>query len=215
MWLFVLLIAFLTVGFLVRYSMLQKVDVSVSEELQEMSVPGLDQAMILISYAGSAITLILLACTLAGMLAYRRHFRTAVFVLLSLLSLPLDYLLKAIWERDRPDAELVHVVVKQAGYSFPSGHALGSTAVYGLLSVLAWIHLKKHKVRHPVVVTLATLPVLICISRVYLGAHWFSDVIGGMTLGIVVILALTSFYREDKEEVARPIDPSTDAAPQV
>jgi undecaprenyl-diphosphatase len=212
-WLCILLLCFLFLGYQVRYSQLQNLDISVSKEVQEINYPGLDQAMQLISHTGAAVTLIVLGCALAALLAYKKHFRTAKYVLLSLLSLPLDYVLKEIWKRERPDAEHVHILVNRAGHSFPSGHALGSTAVYGFLAVLAWIHLKDHSVRLPAVLFFGLLPVFVCLSRVYLGAHWFSDVIGGMTLGILVTLALTSAYRKDKREVAKPIDTSAEQAP--
>ncbi len=212
-WLSFALASFLILGLLVRYSLLQHVDETVSRELQEMSLPVVDQAMRAISHCGDAVTLITLALALSLLLIYKGHRRTGTYVLLSLLSLPLDYLLKSVWGRPRPDRESVNVLVEQFGYSFPSGHALGSTAVYGFLAVIAWIHLKDHGIRLPSVVVLGSLPVLVCVSRVYLGAHWFSDVIGGMTVGIAVVLVLASSYRTNKEEVAKPIDPSTEAAP--
>ncbi len=211
-WLVVLLICFVSLGLLVRYSLLQDLDLTVSRELQEFNAPVIDQVVRLISHIGDAITLIILAVSLSALLVLKGHRRTGKYILLSLLSLPLDYVLKAIWERERPDEEIVHVLVNRAGYSFPSGHALGSTAVYGFLAVLAWIHLKDHRMRVSASMILAILPVLVCLSRVYLGAHWFSDVIGGMALGIAVNLLLTSNYRKDKREVAKPIDPSVEQA---
>jgi undecaprenyl-diphosphatase len=201
-----LLISFFAVGILVRYSFLQPLDVRVSTELQETSGAPLDQIMLAATFLGSTVVVCSLAAVIALLLAKKKHGRAGWFVLFSLLSIPLDMVLKQIWARARPDQNIVHVVVQRVGFSFPSGHALVGTSFYGCLAVLAWVHLRDHAVRKPLVIGLGALPILIDVSRVYLGAHWLSDVIGGTTVGLILLVVLTSWYRHDKQQVSAPIN---------
>ncbi|RYG62415.1 phosphatase PAP2 family protein, partial [bacterium] len=153
-----------------------------------------DAIMIGLSFLGSWGTIPIVAPLLAAGLAWRGLRRGAVFVLLSLLGIPLDTTLKLIWARARPDAGAVQVVVAQSGYSFPSGHAVLGTAFYGTLAVLAWVHLVDRPWRWPVTITLAALPPFIDLSRIYLGAHWLSDVIAGSAVGLALILPTSRWY---------------------
>jgi undecaprenyl-diphosphatase len=89
---------------------------------------------------------------------------------------------KEVFGRSRPGNP--EAVVHEKNNSYPSGHAMGSTIGYGLLGY-ALVLPQRHRPRRIVAVTLMiVIVVAICFSRTYLRAHWFSDVIGGMALGI-------------------------------
>lgn len=91
--------------------------------------------------------------------------------------------LKEVVQRHRPS--LAHPVAHAAGFSFPSGHALGSAAFYASVAVAA-----APRLRRPVALTLAVvIPVAVAASRVLLGVHYPSDVVAGLALGWAVAIA--------------------------
>ena len=194
---------FLTLGILVRYSPLQTFDLRVTQDVQRDDSSALTVLMRCLTDLGSPNTVPVVAI-LAALGLYRARLpRAAVAMLLSILSVPLFTVLKEFWHRARPDAALVHVAVKTSGTSFPSGHATGGTAVYGALAALAWIHLARRRERLPVVLALGLLPVGIDVSRVYLGAHWLSDVVGGSAVGLLLLVLVLRWYvagLEDTDE---------------
>jgi undecaprenyl-diphosphatase len=89
---------------------------------------------------------------------------------------------KVLVHRARPHlfADAYHA----AGYSFPSGHALDATLLYGALLYLLWARLRQPRVVLPLGVVAASWVALIALSRVVLGVHYPSDVEGGVALGL-------------------------------
>lgn len=194
-------------GALIRYSVLQAFDLKATRVLQNEEWPPLDKAMIGLTNAGDPIVVPVLGLLAAGALHRAGLPRAARLVLASLVSVPANIVMKNFWDRARPDKDLVNVAVETAGTSFPSGHTMGATAFYGSLSALTWIHLDPRRTRLPLTVGLGTLPVGVGISRVYLGAHWLSDVVAGNALGLLVLIPLVRRYLktipiEVEEEVA-------------
>ncbi len=114
----------------------------------------------------------------------RRYFEALVILLGTLLAWSSQYLLKIVIARARPDGP--NLLVEVTGYSFPSGHA----AVTTTLLLLIGHYLCQIKIIQPyrsLVYLLAIfLSLVVAFSRVYLGAHWPSDIIAGYILGIVI-----------------------------
>ncbi|CAN5727861.1 hypothetical protein BH11ARM2_BH11ARM2_27850 [soil metagenome] len=185
---------FLGLGALVRYSFLQVFDLSVTRELQERKRPSLEPVMVGFTNAGDPLVVPVLGVVSAGILVRAGLPRAATLVLGSLLSVPANILLKTFWDRARPDAKIVHVAVETAGTSFPSGHAMGATAYYGALAAIAWIHLDPRRYRLPLVLVFVAIPVWVGVSRIYLGAHWLSDVVAGSALGLFILIPLVRSY---------------------
>ncbi|CAN5445159.1 hypothetical protein BH11ARM1_BH11ARM1_08970 [soil metagenome] len=197
-------ICFIAIGILVRYSLFQNVDLKVTKELQEEYSPVTQVSMKVLTFIGEPFVLPIFGFAAAWGLKRVGLPRASKFVLLSLIAIPINVVLKLIWDTARPDAALVQVAVKTAGTSFPSGHAMGSTALYGAFAALAWIHLDARKTRLPLVLVLIALPFGIGYSRIYLGAHWLSDVLGGTSMGMVVLIPLLRWYLRcipDEEEI--------------
>jgi len=103
--------------------------------------------------------------------------------------------LKLVINRPRPSAALVHVLSREQGNGFPSGHAFFAILILGLTAYFICINLKNRVLRMLVLAGLIALIFLIGISRVYLGVHWPSDVIGGYLIGGVFLTALIWFHR--------------------
>jgi membrane-associated phospholipid phosphatase len=81
-----------------------------------------------------------------------------------------------------------------SGYSFPSGHTMAATLLYGLLAVFIVISLETWRWRVGVVLGAIVMILLIGFSRVYLGAHYLSDVLGAAAMGLAwLTLSLTAF----------------------
>jgi len=97
--------------------------------------------------------------------------------------------------RPRPSADLVRVLSPEQGNGFPSGHAFFVILILGLTAYFIFTNLKNRVLRIPVLAGLIALILLTGISRVYLGVHWPSDVIGGYLMGGVFLAALVWFHR--------------------
>jgi undecaprenyl-diphosphatase len=101
----------------------------------------------------------------------------------------------------RPRPDLPEILVTKArigGTSFPSGHVINYIGIYGMLAFLANRYLRPRPLRRLIVGGLTLLIALVGPSRIYLGHHWFSDVIASYLLGTSYLLALTSVYRRLK-----------------
>jgi undecaprenyl-diphosphatase len=200
---FVLLGSFILISMALKSTVLSRYDLWFTTEAQEESSALVRYPMFAISSLGNSLTLFLVAISVAAYLAYKNLKVSAWFAFAGLIGLPIDMALKSVFERPRPGEDLVSVLLPRIGYSFPSGHALGSTTVYGFLAFLAWVHLREHKARRPVAYGLACLPPLISLSRVYVGAHWLSDVVAGMAMGLFVVILMALVY-ERVAPAARP-----------
>lgn len=95
----------------------------------------------------------------------------------------LNQILKHIFARPRP--EFADPIQTAANYSFPSGHAMFSVIAYGLLAYFALLGIRHQSARTVLIIATILLILLIGISRIYLGVHYFSDVVGGFAAGAV------------------------------
>ena len=114
----------------------------------------------------------------------------------------LNQILKYIIQRPRPDG---YRLIAESGYSFPSGHSMVSMAFYGLIIYLIWKMVKDKKIKYISCGILGILIPLIGFSRIYLGVHYASDVIGGFAISIAYLLLFTNITRSilqlEKEKI--------------
>lgn len=97
----------------------------------------------------------------------------------------LNQLLKRILQRPRPTE---FRIVEETGYSFPSGHSMVSMAFYGYLVYLIYKYVKNNYIKWTSITILSILIFLIGISRIYLGVHYTSDVVGGFLISIAYLI---------------------------
>jgi membrane-associated phospholipid phosphatase len=145
----------------------------------------------------------------AIVLALRRQWRLAAYLLVTGAgALVLDPVLKSLVGRLRP--VVAHPIAHGAGNSFPSGHALGSIVCYGAV-LLVFLPATHGRWRTAFITATVTLVALIGISRILLGVHYLSDVVGGWAVGIAW-LGLTAFAFElTRSSAGLPVtDPVTD-----
>lgn len=118
----------------------------------------------------------------------------------------MNQIVKYIFQRERPTD--FTPLIEQGGYSFPSGHAMGSMVAYGALLFLIIRTYSKWKVILPSIIILIPLIALIGISRIYLGVHFPSDVIGGFSLGLAMLSVSLGIYSLflTKNDINNPIE---------
>ena len=121
----------------------------------------------------------------------------AVFILgLSTVSFILNNLLKLLIHRPRPSASLVEIIQHAQGQSFPSGHVMSYVAFWGLLFSFSLIVFKRDRWwRYPILLVSAFFVVLVGPSRIYLGDHWASDVLGAYLIGGLLLGLSLWLYR--------------------
>jgi membrane-associated phospholipid phosphatase len=130
-------------------------------------------------------------------LAMRRRWRWLAYLIFTTCGGSLIVLeLKVYFARARPD--LAEALRRAHGYSFPSGHSMGSMIVFGALSYLAYRAGKSWRVKAAAIAAAATLISAIALSRVYLGVHWISDVGAGIAAGFLWVTMTTLAYETSR-----------------
>jgi undecaprenyl-diphosphatase len=97
--------------------------------------------------------------------------------------------------RPRPTQELVHILSQPGDYSFPSGHTVHYVVFLGFLWFLTLVLVRPRLLSWPLLGVIGALVLLVGLSRIYLGAHWASDVIGGYLLGGALLATAIRGYR--------------------
>ena len=153
--------------------------------------------MELLSALGNPFVMAIVGGIFAAYLIYR-HRRSEGFALLLLVALALvsTYLLKELIDRPRPTAELVRVWKEYSGMSFPSGTTLNSVVVLGALTYLVRSMIPVAWAFTLITGVLVVVILLIGGSRIFLGAHWPSDVLGGFVLGSLFLSLFILFVRQ-------------------
>lgn len=105
----------------------------------------------------------------------------------------LNQLLKSILQRPRPEE---FRIINENGYSFPSGHSMVSMAFYGFLIYLIYKNVKKKYLKWTLITVLGILIISIGISRIYLGVHYTSDVLGGFLIAISYLIVYISIVNK-------------------
>lgn len=162
------------------------VDVAITQEFQENQSPWLKDLMIAVSFLGSQWlifgALILLTVLVFWIIGLRLE--ALLIAIQSIVSSLLNGLIKIIVDRPRPTARLVDVILHASGQSFPSGHVMAYVAFFGLIFSLCLILFRRDRWWNYVLLTICGLfVVLVGPSRIYLGDHWASDVLGGYLFG--------------------------------
>lgn len=196
-----LVISFFILSFLVVKHPVTNLDVQISLLIQKIQSPTLDQIMLAISFFGE-LPWSLMMVLLVALLFFTARFRREAYFIASILSSALVILgIKNIINRPRPTEFYVRLVEINRFQSFPSGHVMSYVLFFGFIIILMR-NLKTIPRRLKQIITFISLflMILIPISRIYLGAHWLSDTIGGFILGLICLYPLCYFYFKKKRE---------------
>jgi len=167
--------------FLVVQNQVLPTDIPIDRFIQQFNWGPVVYPMELINASAGIWQVLLGAVAIAALFVLER--RAGWLMLIGSISSLLDNIIKLVISRQRPPADLVHVLSPTTGFSFPSGHAVFFTWMAFMIAVS--VAPKIRPVFRPILWTLVVVViVLTCIARVWAGAHWPSDVVGGVLLGI-------------------------------
>lgn len=176
----------------IHHDPLTRFDLEVLRWFQHFASPAGDRAAVVVSLIGSPVAMAVVAMLGALLLLWRRLWlMLAGWIVAFGGGGVLDAALKLIVRRPRPPgaAAFLHGMT----FSFPSGHSMGSLIGYGMLAyvvIVLWVHGRTGRV--VVVAAAAGLVLAIGASRLYLGVHYFSDVVGGYAAGLLWLAACVS-----------------------
>lgn len=176
------------------------IDIEFSEEIQEYSNPILDTIMRAISWFG--VSAVALSVTLGSALLFFifRYRKEALFIVSTLVVTLITFGIKVLINRPRPSADLVNIVEHAQHQSFPSGHTSYYVTYFGFMMFLMLRHPQiPRRIRVPVIILSLFLVLSVPFSRIYLGAHWFTDVTAGFILGVLVLYAIIRIYLNYKK----------------
>lgn len=180
-------------------------DMSITARLQKQKNPWFRGFLYWVSEIGFWQFSVPQSIGVAGIFWALRFRLEAIFILLTTSSNILNALVKRLIKRPRPTKELVTVVRVLNEPSFPSGHVMHYTNFYGLLIYLLATNWRSGRLRN-VLITICTI-LIICIgpSRVYLGAHWPSDVMAGYIYGGLWFGGIMALYLRVKSWLHPPV----------
>lgn len=203
----VLLIAAIILSYAANRFTVLPLDLRSYYELQEQTSPLFGMLMQGVSFLGEPVAATILVILAIAIFAIRRQWLEALFMLLTVTSVLLAFSLKEIIHRVRPfpiSENTTGLIQSINQYSFPSGHVLFFVVFFGFFAYLAWLHFTG-RIRIIAIIISLGLIVLIGPSRVYLGAHWATDVIGGYIIGLIWLLVLIFVYQWAKRrKIDRP-----------
>lgn len=208
---FWLLSGIIMISVIARKTQLFPGDIAITRKLQRRQNPVLRRFFYSVSEIGFPKWSVPLTIGSAGIFWGLRFRLEAIFVLLTSTSTILNTLVKGLIKRPRPTSELVTVVRVINEPSFPSGHVMYYVNFYGLMIYLLATNWRSSKLRDTLIAIFTGLISTIGPSRVYLGAHWPSDVMAGYVYGGLWFSGLMALYLRVKSW----LHPSSGRAPAV
>lgn len=178
------LIIFCIVAYFIFSGAAKGFDDSIRFYIYDHRSAALNKVVIAITYSGNwqAVTLIVLSL----LISKQTRKRIGIPLAITSVSSTLIYkCVKHIFERPRPD--LIYRIIEQGGFSFPSGHSMNSLVCYGMLIYLVRRHCKNENIKNAITIIFGALIPLIAISRIYVGVHYPTDILGGWCLGSFVL----------------------------
>jgi membrane-associated phospholipid phosphatase len=182
---------------------LVRFDQVVASVLHNLATPALTSFFLIVTAAGSDEAIVSVSTLVAVVFGVRRQWLPlGTWIAAVAGGAALNLLLKQLFARPRPSFE--HPLLLETGYSFPSSHAMESLVIYGMLTYFTVLTLQTWRVRIAIIFGVMLLVLLISFSRMYLGVHYFSDVVAGFAVGGVwlstCITAVESLRRRSKHQ---------------
>ncbi|MBO1512202.1 phosphatase PAP2 family protein [Metabacillus bambusae] len=190
-WFIISLFIFILCAIIYPYEVIGALDNNVTLFFEKVRSPLLNDVFLFISDIGSIKYMLPICFVIAIILLIRRKVIDVVFLFVMLYSVRLlNYQLKEQFLRERPSFNAVYEALH---YSFPSGHSMNSMAIYSFICYLLIRYLSNtNKQKKTLLISTITLIFLIGLSRIYLGVHYFTDVIAGFSAGFAWFIVLTT-----------------------
>ncbi|WP_423798655.1 phosphatase PAP2 family protein [Neobacillus sp. SAB-20_R2A] len=172
------LAAFALMATLIEAHKIVRFDSTIINSVQGLESPALTAIMKFFTFIGSTKIVVILSILIIYFLYKVLHHRLELILFIAVIAgTPIiNSILKSIFHRARPE---FHRLIEIGGYSFPSGHAMNAFSVYGILAFLLWRHIATRTGRTLLIIFSIIMILMIGISRIYLGVHYPSDIIGG------------------------------------
>ena len=168
---------------LIETGLIAVIDLYVYQFLHYFKSPFMTNMFTTITHLGGFIGI---TAVIILIFLFNRRFALSCLSL-SVLQQILNNILKIIFKRPRPSVE--HLV-EVSNYSFPSGHAMAITCLYAL--IICYIYRSKPNYRNVLIILCVLVIILVNLSRVYLGVHYFSDVFAGSMLSLSLVLYVSN-----------------------
>lgn len=161
------------------------------EIISKMS-PGITLSMRFITEMGNTLTIIILCISFFLFMSTRKKWAIPIASSVMIASTA-NIILKFVFGRDRP-----HILrlIEENDFSFPSGHAMNNAALYTTLLLLTLQYVENKKLKIIISIICILMPILIGISRIYLGVHYATDVIAGWLLGITISVMVFIYFNK-------------------
>lgn len=190
-----LIIAFIILSIFIAQNPILPFDIKISLIVQKYQADWLDKIMLAISFFGELPWSLLSVLVVAAIFYWQKFRREGLYIASILISGLIILGIKNVINRPRPTAFYVRLVEVNRFQSYPSGHVLSYVLFFGFLIILM-NHLTSIQKTTRTIVTYSSafLMIMIIPSRIYLGAHWFTDTLGGFLLGLICLFPLCYFY---------------------
>jgi undecaprenyl-diphosphatase len=178
-------------------------DSTIISFIQGLEIPAITSFMKFFTFIGAGFPSVFLSVIVLFFLYKVLHHRRELILFLWAVigSALLNEVLKFIFHRTRPT---LHRIVNANGFSFPSGHSMAAFSLYGILAFLLWRHIPSSLGRGILIIFSTVMIMAIGISRIYLGVHYPSDVIGGFLASgswLAILIWFFQRYQEKEYEV--------------
>ena len=188
-------ISFLLVTLCMKTGCLESFDQVIASAIDQTRNPFLDLNYTYITKLGDADIVIIFVCLLSIIFNNKNR---RMFLSTILISTGLNILCKNMIQRPRPT---IHQMIPVTGFSYPSGHAMIAISFFGFL--IYWIYKNIHhkSIKIPLIALFSMIILLIGMSRIYLGVHYASDVLGAILLGLSNIICVTTIVNHKKWKI--------------
>jgi membrane-associated phospholipid phosphatase len=188
-------VSFAVLTFLVKTMPSFAIDLKITRAIQSINFPPFTVLMSLVSWPGFGPQVMIIAGLIILLVfGFGLHWEAIMMLAAATLSTAINVLVKDLIHRPRPTSPLVKVMDLLKSYSFPSGHVMFYVCFFGFIVFLTFSLLKPSLKRSLLLVLFGSLIGLIGASRIFLGEHWASDVLGAYLLGSLTLVATVQIY---------------------
>jgi len=166
--------------------------------IQSFQHSWLTSIFIFISLISSTKSYFIIVPIVAAFFYFKNYRKEAFFTFFVVLGNIFNPIIKNIVNRARPTGDIVNILETKTNSSFPSGHAMGAIILYGFLIYLVWKLPFQHK--KFITTILVSFIILVGISRIYLGVHWPTDVLGAYIIGFLWLIFGIYIYKKFKKK---------------
>jgi membrane-associated phospholipid phosphatase len=170
-------------------------DVAIARAVQRPVSPEIDTIARFASLVGNDFpSMVVLALIGIFILICLRRLDLALFLAVAVVLRTVGPVLKTLIASPRPTSDVITIIVHSQGLGFPSGHAMGAALFYGAIAIIAPQVVANRLLARGMQVGAVVTMALIALSRVRLGVHWPSDVVGGLLFGLAIVCLLQAAF---------------------